>query len=319
VRALSYAMSPWRFDHEPRRRAKSRSLAVERGSSIREAARRFAVSPSAAVRATGSAAPARYRGHRRPLLEPHAADLRKLVEATPDLTLAELQGELQRRYGVRAGLSTIHNALRRIGLRQKKSLRATEQGRPDVVGQHRRWRVWWRFMDPARFVFVDETGTATDMARRYGRGPLSAALLAAAAHGHWRITTLVAGVRQSGVIAPLVLDGPMTGAAFRAYVEQFLAPALAPGDIVVLDNLAAHKVAGVRQALAAAGASLLYLPPYSPDLSPIEQLFAKLKALLRKAAAPTKDELWSTIGRLLATAPPAECARYLHHSEYPST
>jgi transposase len=173
-------------------------------------------------------------------------------------------------------------------------------------------------MDPARFVFIDETGTATNMARRYGRGPLGARLVAAVPHGHWRTTTLVAGLRQSGVIAPLVLDGPMTGTAFRAYVEQFLAPALTPGDVVVLDNLAAHKVAGVRQALAAAGASLLYLPPYSPDLNPIEQLFAQLKALLRKAAARTRDELWSTIGRLLATVPPDQCARYLHHCQYGS-
>jgi transposase len=174
-------------------------------------------------------------------------------------------------------------------------------------------------MDPARLVFIDETGTATNMARRYGRGPLGARLVAAVPHGHWRTTTFVAGLRQSGVIAPLVLDGPMTGTAFRAYVEPFLAPALTPGDVVVLDNLAAHKVAGIRQALAAAGASLLYLPPYSPDLSPIEQLFAKFKAWLRKAATRTKEELWSTIGRLLATVPPDECARYLRHCNYGST
>jgi transposase len=174
-------------------------------------------------------------------------------------------------------------------------------------------------MDTARFVFIDETATATNMARRYGRGPLGARLVGAVPHRHWRTTTFVAGLRQSGVIAPLVLDGPMTGRAFRAYVEQFLAPALAPGDVVVLDNLAAHKIAGVRQALAAAGASLLYLPPYSPDLNPIEQLFAKLKALLRKAAARTKDELWSTIGRLLQTYSPAECTNYLNHCGYGST
>jgi transposase len=198
-------------------------------------------------------------------------------------------------------------------------LRAAEQDRPDVARERSRWRGWQRFMDPVHFVFLDETGTATNMARRYGRGPLGARLVAAVPHGHWRTTTLVAGLRQSGVIAPLVLDGPMTGAAFRAYVEQFLAPELAPGDVVVLDNLAAHKVQGARQALAAAGASLLYLPPYSPDLNPIEQLFAKLKAQLRKAAARTRDELWSTVGRLLATVPPAECARYLHHCEYGST
>jgi transposase len=137
--------------------------------------------------------------------------------------------------------------------------------------------------------------------------------------GHWRTTTFIAGLRQSGIIAPLVLDGPMTGVAFRAYVEQFLAPALAPGDVVVLDNLAAHRVDGVRHAIAAARASLLYLPPYSPDPNPIEQLFAKLKALLRTAAARTRDELWSTIGCLLATVPPAECANYLTHCGYGST
>ena len=111
----------------------------------------------------------------------------------------------------------------------------------------------------------------------------------------------------------------MTGDVFRAYVEQFLAPALAPGDVVVMDNLAAHKVAASREAIEAAGAALLYLPPYSPDLNPIEQLFAKLKALLRKAAARTRDALWQTIGRLLDTVPPAECANYLSHCGYGST
>jgi transposase len=174
-------------------------------------------------------------------------------------------------------------------------------------------------MDPARFVFLDETGTATNMARRYGRSLSQQRLVAAVPHGHWRTTTFVAGLRQTGIVAPLVLDGPMTGPAFRAYVEQFLAPSLAPGDVVVLDNLAAHRVDGIRQALAAVGASLLYLPPYSPDLNPIEQLFAKLKALLRKAAARTRDDLWATLGRLLDACPPVECANYLHHCGYGST
>jgi transposase len=173
-------------------------------------------------------------------------------------------------------------------------------------------------MDPARFVFLDETGTATNMTRRYGRCPSDQRLAAAVPHGHWRTTTFVAGLRQSGPVAPLVLDGAMTGMAFRASVEPCLTPALAPGDVVVLDNLAAHKVDGVRQAIAAAGASILYLPPYSPDLNPIEQLFAKLKALLRKAAARTKDELWSTIGRLLEAYPSAEWTNYLNHCGYGS-
>jgi transposase len=197
-------------------------------------------------------------------------------------------------------------------------LRAAEQDRADVAGKRRRWRSWQGFMDPARFVFLDETGTATNLARRYGRCAAHQRLVAAVPHGHWHTTTFVAGLRQSGIVAPLVLDGPMTGPAFRAYVEQLLAPALEPGDVVVLDHLAAHKVDGVRQAIAAAAASILYLPPYSPDLNPIEQLFAKLKALLRKAATRTKDALWSTIGRLLATIPP-ECANCLSHCGYGST
>jgi transposase len=174
-------------------------------------------------------------------------------------------------------------------------------------------------MDPARFVFLDETGTATNMTRRYGRSRSGTRLIAAVPHGHWCTTTFIAGLRQSGIVAPLVLDGPITGPAFRAYVEQFLAPALAPGDVVVLDNLAAHRVDGVRQAIAAAGAAILYLPPYSPDLNPIEQLFAKLKALLRKAAARTKDELWQAIGCLLASVSSGECANYLNHCGYGST
>jgi transposase len=129
----------------------------------------------------------------------------------------------------------------------------------------------------------------------------------------------VAGLRPTGLIAPFVLDGPMTGEVFRAYVEQFLAPALAPGDVVVMDNLSAHKVTGIAQAIAAAGASILYLPPYSPDLNPIKQLFAKLKALLRKAAARTRDELWNVIGSLLGAFTPAECRNYLENAGYAFT
>jgi transposase len=174
-------------------------------------------------------------------------------------------------------------------------------------------------MDAARFVFLDETATATNMARRYGRCPSDERLVAAVPHGHWQTTTFIAGLRQSGVIAPFVLDGPMTGAAFKAYTRQILAPALAPGDVVVMDNLAAHKVDGVQQAIAAAGASILYLPPYSPDLNPIEQLFAKLKAMLRKAATRTKDALWTVTASLLAQFTPQECANYLAHSGYGAT
>ena len=171
-------------------------------------------------------------------------------------------------------------------------------------------------MDPERFVFLDETGAKTNMTRLYGWGPRGERVVDAAPHGHWCTTTFVAGLRSTGIIAPLVLDGPMTGEVFLAYVQQALAPALAPGDVVVADNLPAHKVAGVREAINAAGASILYLPAYSPDLNPIEQAFAKLKASLRSAAARTREALWDTIGQLLDTFSPDECRRYLAHSGY---
>jgi transposase len=171
-------------------------------------------------------------------------------------------------------------------------------------------------MSSASFVFLDETGATTAMLSRYGWGPRSERLVDKAPQGHWRTTTFVAGLRETGIIAPLVLDGPMTGTVFRTYVEKVLTPTLQPGDVVVLDNLPAHKVKGVREAILAAGASLLYLPPYSPDLNPIEQLFAKLKTLLRKAAARSREALWTTIGHLLDAFSPDECRNYLVNCGY---
>jgi transposase len=166
-------------------------------------------------------------------------------------------------------------------------------------------------------VFIDETGAATNMARRYGRSLRGARLDGPVPHGHWKSTTFVGGLTTRGFVAPYVLDGAMNGAVFRAWIEQMLAPVLRRSDLVIMDNLAAHKVAGVREAIEARGAELRYLPPYSPDLNPIEQAFAKLKALLRKAAERTKDGLWDAIGRLLDLFPPAECANYLANSGYP--
>jgi transposase len=171
-------------------------------------------------------------------------------------------------------------------------------------------------MDASRFVFLDETGTTTNMTRRSGWSPRGERAIDATPHGHWLTTTFVAGLREDGLVAPLVMDGPMRGEVFRAYVEQMLAPNLRPGDVVVLDNLASHKVAGVKEAIRAVGASLLYLPPYSPDLNPIEQLFAKLKALLRKAEARTKDALWTAIGQLIDAFEPNECRNYIRNCGY---
>ena len=165
-------------------------------------------------------------------------------------------------------------------------------------------------------IFIDETGAATNMARRYGRGPRGQRVDGPVPHGHGKSTTFVGGLTSRGFVAPYVIDGAMNGAISKAWTEQMLAPALRPGDIVVMDNLPAHKVAGVRAAIEAQGAELRYLPPYSPDLNPIEQAFAKLKALLRKAAERSKDGLWNAIGSLLELFPPAECANYFANSGY---
>ena len=154
------------------------------------------------------------------------------------------------------------------------------------------------------------------MARRHGRAPRGRRLRSAIPHGHWKTTTFVGALRLSGMTAPMVLDGPMTGAWFLAYVQQVLRPTLRRGDVVILDNLPAHKSAAVREAVEAAGARLLFLPPYSPDFNPIENAFAKLKALLRKAAARTVDELWSALASAIDAFKPAECANYFAAAGY---
>ena len=171
-------------------------------------------------------------------------------------------------------------------------------------------------LDPARLVFIDETGATTKMARLRGRSPRGERCRASVPHGHWKTTTLVAGLRLDGMTAPMVIDGAMNGAAFTAYAETLLAPTLRPGDVVVMDNLPAHKVRGAREAIESAGAIVLFLPPYSPDFNPIEQAFAKLKALLRKAAARTIGALEQAIADALDAFTPQECANYFANSGY---
>jgi transposase len=174
-------------------------------------------------------------------------------------------------------------------------------------------------MDIDKLVFVDETWTSTQMTRRYGRAPKGQRCIASAPLGNWQTTTFVAGLPRRRLTAPMVLDGPMDGEAFLAWIRQFLCPTLGPGDMVVLDNLSSHKVDGIEEALAAVGARVLYLPPYSPDLNPIEKLFSKLKTLLRKAAKRSTDDLWKEIGELLNTLSPSECENYLSSSGYVCT
>ncbi len=171
-------------------------------------------------------------------------------------------------------------------------------------------------LDPARLVFIDETWATTQMTPRRGRCPKGERLVCKIPQGHWKTTTFLAALRHDRIDAPLVLDGPVNGTIFLAWIKQFLVPALIPGDIVVMDNLGSHKVAGVRESIESAGATLLYLPPYSPDLNPIEQVFSKLKTLLRKASARTVDTLWNAIGSLLDDFPPSECAAYIRHVGY---
>ena len=165
-------------------------------------------------------------------------------------------------------------------------------------------------------MFIDETWATTNMTRRYGRCPRGLRLVAAVPHGHWKVTTLVAGLRTAGITAPCVFDGAINGERFRAYIEQMLAPTLSPEDIVLCDNLSSHKVAGIAQAIAAVGAQLMTLPPYSPDLNPIEQAFSKYKALLRQAAERSLDGLWQTIGRIADLYPPAECRNFFKKAGY---
>ena len=176
---------------------------------------------------------------------------------------------------------------------QKKTARASEQDRPDIVKRREDWFEGQLDLDPERLVFIDETWASTNMARRYGRALRGQRLRMSVAHGHWKTTTFVGALRLTGMTAPMVLDGPINGLAFQAYVDQVLVPELKAGDVVVMDNLGSHKGASVRSSIEAAGARLLYLPPYSPDFNPIENAFAKLKALLRKAAERTIEGLWS--------------------------
>jgi len=165
-------------------------------------------------------------------------------------------------------------------------------------------------------VFVDETWASTNMARRTGRSPRGTRLVCPVPHGHWKTTTFVAALRADGLVAPMVIDGAMTGDLFVAYAEQVLASALRPGDVVILDNLQAHKRAGAVRAIERAGAEVAYLPPYSPDLNPIELAFSKLKGLLRSAGRRTVDGVWDFLGKSLEACAPDECRRYFRHDGY---
>jgi transposase len=204
------------------------------------------------------------------------------------------------------------------GSASKKTALASEQERPDIARKRARWKARQGSIDPHRLVFIDETWAKTNMAPLRGWAARGRRLIARAPFGHWNTMTFVAALRHDGIVAPWVIDGPINGRIFQTYVEQVLVPTLRPDDIVVMDNLGSHKAPAIRQAIRAAGARLFFLPAYSPDLNPIEQVIAKLKHLLRKAGERTKEAVWRRIGTLLDQFSPQECENYIRNAGYGS-
>jgi transposase len=193
---------------------------------------------------------------------------------------------------------------------------AGERDRPDVARRRAQWTKYQDRIEPERLVFIDETWTKTNMAPLRGWAPCGERLIAKVPHGRWKTTTFLAALRHDRIDAPWLLEGPIDGESFRTYVEKVLLPTLREGDIVIMDNLGSHKGKAVRALIRSAGAKLFFLPKYSPDLNPIEQVFAKLKHLLRKAAARTVEAICNAVGKLLGTFSAEECANYFSNSGY---
>ncbi|HME86700.1 MAG TPA: IS630 family transposase [Roseiarcus sp.] len=299
--------------------------AVEKdGMSRRAAAKRFGISGSSAIKwmerleRTGSRTAARMGGYKPPKLDAHRDFLEAARAAKPDITLQILCDRLLAERGVTSDTSMMSRFFGRIGVTFKKTLVAREQDRPDIRRHRERWRLYQGLIDPSRLVFVDETWTKTNMTRLGGWAQKGKRLVDKVPHGHWKTATFLAALRNDRIDAPCLFDGPINGERFRAYVEQFLVPTLKPGDVVILDNLGSHKGKAVRTAIRGVGARLVFLPKYSPDLNPIEQVFAKLKNFVRKHAPRTFDAVSAAIADGLKTLTPRECANYLAHAGYAS-
>ena len=199
---------------------------------------------------------------------------------------------------------------------KKKTLIAAEQEREDVAAKRLRWKQSQQDIDPDHVVFIDETWAKTNMTRTYGRSQRGTRVVEGVPFGRWQTTTLVGALRSTGFTAPLTVDGPINGQIFLAWVRQHLVSTLQSGDVVVLDNLSSHKVKGVREAIESVGAEVRYLPPYSPDLNPIELAFSKLKKLLRDGAERTVNALWNLCGNILDQFSNEECRNYFKHRGY---
>jgi transposase len=295
---------------------------VVAGETVRSVAATLRVGVSSVVkwsqrfRATGSAAPGKMGGHRpRVLIGEHRAWLLQRIASGPDMTLRGLVAELAER-GVKVSYRTVWNFVHREKISYKKSVFPAEQNRPGVARHRARWKRYQGKIDPKRLVFIDETWVKTNMAPLRGWCARGKRLVACVPYGHWKTSTFLAALRCDGIEAPCVFDGPINSARFLAYVEQCLVPTLRPGDIVSLDNLGSHKSKAVRDSIRAAGAKRIFLPAYSPDLNPIEQVFAKLKHLMRKAGERTIDATWNRLGTSLDHFSPQECANYFRNAGY---
>ena len=298
--------------------------AIKGGMSRRQAAARFDVGPATAVRwakrveTTGDVAPMKMGGDRRSQrIEAHAEFILKEIKTKPDTTIMELRDKLRERHGLSLGYGTVWRFLARHKItRKKKTGHASEQEREDVEASREAWFEGQLDLDPKKLVFIDETSISTSMARRFGWAPRGERCRASIPFGHWKTTTFVAGLRVDRIDAPMTIEGALDGEAFLAYVEQVLAPTLSKGETVVMDNVPLHKVAGVSEAITAKGASVLYLPAYSPDFDPIEKFFSKFKSILQRIAARTADALEAAVAEALQTVTPDECRNYFAASGY---
>ena len=297
--------------------------AIEGGMSRNQAAKQFGVAISTAigwmqrVDETGSVAPGQMGGHKpKAISGDHAVWLSQRIK-DDDFTLRGLVAELAGR-GLKVDYHSVWDFVHAEKLSFKKSVVAGERDRPDVARRRAQWTKYQDRVEAERLVFIDETWTRTDMAPLRGWAPRGHRLPTKVPHGRWKTMTFLAALRHDRIDAPWFIEGPIDGESFRTYVEKVLLPTLRPGDIVVMDNLGSHRSKAVRQLIRSAGAKLFFLPKYSPDLNPIEQVFAKLKHLLRKAAARTVDAVCAAIGELLDAFTPEECANYLKNSGYRS-
>src|SRR5579864_6471432 len=295
--------------------------AIEGGLSRNQAAKQFGVAISTAigwmrrVEETGSVAPGKMGGYKpKGISGEHAVWLSQRIR-NGDFTLRGLVSELAAR-GLKVDYRSVWEFVHAEKLSFKKSVVAGERDRPEVARRRTQWTKYQDRVGVERLVFIDETWTRTDMAALRGWAPRGRRLIAKVPHGRWKTMTFLAALRHDRIDAPWFLEGPIDGESFRLYVEKVLLPTLRPGDVVIMDNLGSHKGKAVRLLIRSAGAKLFFLPKYSPDLNPIEQVFAKLKHLLRKAAARTVDAVCAAIGEALDAFTAKECANYFANSGY---